>query len=169
MTERTRHLLDWLRDAHAMERQAEHRLSAQLSRLEHYPDLCTGIERHLARTRDQQRILEASLRRFGTEPSRLKDAGGRLMAFAQALGVRLASDEVLKGAVGTYAFAHMEIAAYTALIAAAGSSNDVETQRACEDILVQEMAMADWLLAHLPELTRAFLERDEAPGVTAKR
>ena len=33
------HLLDWLRDAHAMEEQAEHMLRSQSSRLEHYPQL----------------------------------------------------------------------------------------------------------------------------------
>jgi hypothetical protein len=29
--------------------------------------------------------------------------------------------------------------------------------------------MAQWLKEHLPELTRAFLERSETPGVEAKR
>ena len=33
------HLNQWLRDAHAMEQQAEEMLSAQASRLEHYPVL----------------------------------------------------------------------------------------------------------------------------------
>ena len=32
-------LLDWLRDAHAMEQQAETMLNAQVERLEHYPEL----------------------------------------------------------------------------------------------------------------------------------
>ena len=31
------HLEDWLRDAYAMERQAEMLLAAQLKRLDHYP------------------------------------------------------------------------------------------------------------------------------------
>ena len=31
------HLLDWLRDAHAMEQQAEQMLKAQAARIEHYP------------------------------------------------------------------------------------------------------------------------------------
>jgi ferritin-like metal-binding protein YciE len=32
-------LNDWLRDAHAMEQQADKMLNAQADRLEHYPDL----------------------------------------------------------------------------------------------------------------------------------
>jgi ferritin-like metal-binding protein YciE len=41
------HLLAWLRDAHAMEKQAEQMLSKQISRLEHYPDLRRKLEEHL--------------------------------------------------------------------------------------------------------------------------
>jgi len=36
-------LIDWLRDAHAMEQQAEKMLTAQAERLEHYPVLKKGL------------------------------------------------------------------------------------------------------------------------------
>mgnify|MGYP002716823196 CR=1 FL=1 len=42
-TEAREHLLDWLRDAHAMEQQAEKMLKAQAERLEHYPELKARI------------------------------------------------------------------------------------------------------------------------------
>lgn len=58
---------------------------------------------------------------------------------------------------------------YTVLIAAAQAAGDAETQAACEKILPQEIAMAQWLLEHLPELTQAFLERSAAPDTEAKR
>jgi len=50
MTESAEHLLDWLRDAHAMEQQAEQMLRAQSGRLEHYPELKTRIDQHLEET-----------------------------------------------------------------------------------------------------------------------
>ena len=40
-------LLDWLRDAHAMEQQAEQMLKAQSKRLEHYPQLKARIDQHI--------------------------------------------------------------------------------------------------------------------------
>lgn len=169
MTDRTQRLVSWLRDAHAMEQQAEAMLSAQAARLEHYPALQAGIARHLEETRGQQQVLEATLRRFGSHPSRLKDLGGVLAAFVQGIGGRLTHDEVIKGAQASFAFAHLQIAAYTVLIATAGAANDVETQRSCEDLLMQELAMADWLLGRLPELTQAFLERAQTPGAVARR
>jgi ferritin-like metal-binding protein YciE len=133
------HLNDWLRDAHAMEEQAEKMLNAQADRLEHYPALRARIVQHI-----------------------------ELMAFGQAVGGMTASDEVVKGAMAGYVFENLEIASYTSLIGAAKAVGDSATQTACEQILVQEKAMAAWLLEHLPEITQAFLARSEAPGVTAK-
>lgn len=40
-------LLDWLRDAHAMEQQAEKMLKAQSERLENYPQLKARIDEHI--------------------------------------------------------------------------------------------------------------------------
>lgn len=169
MTDARDHLIDWLRDAHAMEQQAEQMLSAQKSRLENYPKLRTRIEKHIEETQGQKALLERTLTRLGSEPSTLKDIGGKLMAFGQAVGGMTVSDEVVKGAMAGYVFENVEIAAYRVLIAAAKAAGDVETQKACEEILPQEIAMADWLKEHLPELTQAFLDRAETPGLEAKR
>ncbi|MDH1263316.1 MULTISPECIES: ferritin-like domain-containing protein [unclassified Pseudomonas] len=169
MTDKTGNLLSWLKDAHAMEQQAEQMLSAQKSRLENYPKLRTRIEKHLVETQGQKALLEKALDRLGSQPSTLKDMGGKLMAFGQAVGGMTVSDEVVKGAMAGYVFENLEIASYTVLIAAAKAAGDTETQRICEEILPQEVAMAEWLKEHLPELTQAFLDRDETPGVEAKR
>ena len=42
---RVERLIEWLRDAHAMEAQAESMLSKQASRIQHYPELKARIER----------------------------------------------------------------------------------------------------------------------------
>lgn len=162
-------LLDWLRDAHAMEQQAEKMLKAQSERLENYPQLKARIEEHIEETLGQQQLIDECLTRLGGSASTLKDVGGKLMAFGQAVGGSLMSDEVIKGAMAGYVFENMEVASYTVLIAAAKAAGDAETQAACEKILPQEVAMAQWLLEHLPELTQAFLQRSEAPDTQAKR
>ncbi|AZE94142.1 DUF892 family protein [Pseudomonas orientalis] len=162
-------LLDWLRDAHAMEQQAEKMLKAQSERLEHYPKLKARIDEHIQETLGQQALIDECLSRLGGSSSTLKDIGGKLMAFGQAVGGSLMSDEVIKGAMAGYVFENMEVASYTVLIAAAQAAGDAETQAACEKILPQEIAMAQWLLEHLPELTQAFLERSAAPDTEAKR
>ncbi|MCP1510578.1 MULTISPECIES: ferritin-like domain-containing protein [Pseudomonas] len=162
-------VLDWLRDAHAMEQQAEKMLKAQSERLEHYPQLKARIDQHIQETLGQQALIDQCLTRLGGSASTLKDMGGKLMAFGQAVGGSLMSDEVIKGAMAGYVFENMEIASYTVLIAAAREAGDAETQAACEQILPQEIAMAQWLLEHLPQLTQAFLERSADPDKEAKK
>jgi len=126
------HLNDWLRDAHAMEQQAETMLTAQAERLEHYPELRARIVQHIEETRGQQSILAGILTRRGIENSVLKDLGGKLAAFGQGVGGMMTSDEVVKGAMAGYVFENLEIASYTALIAAAQQAGDATTQAACE-------------------------------------
>lgn len=162
-------LLDWLRDAHAMEQQAEQMLKGQASRIENYPELKVRIEQHIVETQTQRDLLETCISRLGGSPSALKDLAGKFMAFGQAAGGVMMSDEVVKGAMAGYVFEHLEIASYTILIAAAEAAGDMETKRICEQILPQEQAMADWLREHLPQITHAFVRRSEAPGVEAKR
>lgn len=91
------------------------------------------------------------------------------MAFGQVLGGPMMSDEVIKGAIAGYVFENVEIATYTVLIAAAKAAGDLQTVAACEQIFPQEKAMAQWLLAHLPELTEAFLARSANPDTEAKK
>ncbi len=163
------HLLDWLRDAHAMEQQAETMLSSRSARLEHYPVLKARIDQHIQETRGQQERLETCIKRLNGSPSTLKDIGGKLMAMAQGATGMMVSDEVVKGAMSGYVFEHMEIASYTILIAAAKAAGDMQTQQICEQNLQEEVAMAEWLLQHLPEVTQAFLARAANPNTEAKR
>lgn len=162
-------LMSWLRDAHAMEQQAETMLSSQSSRLEHYPALKARIDQHITETRVQQQRLEECIKRLDGNPSSIKDMGGKLMAFAQGISGMVMSDEVVKGAMSGYVFEHMEIASYTILIAAAKAAGDLETQQVCEQSLREEQAMAEWLLEHLPEVTQAFIARSANPDTQAKR
>jgi ferritin-like metal-binding protein YciE len=159
---------DWLRDAHAMEKQAETMLTSMAGRLEHYPDLKARIERHVEETRHQAHELESCLERRGVATSAMKDFAGRMAAMGQGLTGMMASDEVVKGAMAGYAFEHMEIAAYRTLIAAAEAVGDAQTKAVCERILAEEVAMADWLEQHLPSVAQTFLQRDAQPETVSK-
>ena len=161
-------LMDWLRDAHAMEEQAEKMLAATAARLENYPTLKQRIEQHLQETRRQAKLVRSCIERRGGDTSTVKDVTGRIVAMAQGMSGMFVSDEVVKASLSSYAFEHMEIASYRILAAAAAVCNDAETQRVCEEILQEEIAMADWLAEQLPAITREFLLRDETPNATAK-
>jgi len=169
MANPSEHLVDWLRDAYAMEQQAEAMLRAQASRLENYPDVRTRIEQHLDETLGQQALLESCLTRLGTSPSLIKGMTGEIVAFGQAVGGMAMSDEVVKGSMSGYVFEHTEIAAYTTVIVAAHAAGDLETRRICEQILSQEVEMSRWLLARLPDTAAAYLARSADGRDDAKR
>ena len=160
---------DWLRDAHAMEKQAESMLSKMSGRLEHYPALEQRLAQHLEETKYQLRLLEQLLDTHGIDHSVMKDVMGKVAATGQAVGGMFNSDEVVKGAISGYVFENAEIASYTSLIAAAEQVGDAEGVRVLTEIREQEVVMAEWLLQHLPEVTQQFLQRAAQPGVEAKK
>ncbi|ESZ24802.1 MULTISPECIES: DUF892 family protein [unclassified Mesorhizobium] len=169
MSESREWLVQWLRDAHAMEEQAETMLNGQLNRIENYPELSDRIRQHVQETRQQAARLETCLDRIGQGSSTLKDAGGKLTAMAQSLSGVFAGDEVMKGSLASYTFEHMEIASYTILIAAAKSLGEAEVAQVCEENLREEVAMADWLKSHIPATTEQFLARTDSESENAKR
>ncbi len=159
----------WLRDAHAMEEQAETMLKAQASRIENYPELAAGVERHLTETRSQRERLEQCLARRGTSASGMKDVAARFTAMMQGVGGSMASDEVVKGAMASYTFEHFEISAYRALVAAAELAGDNETARVCAEMCREEEAMADRLAGLLPQVATTYLQRSAQQMEEAKR
>lgn len=160
--------LEWLRDAHAAEKQALTMLNAQAERIENYPELRTRIEQHIHETERQIEALDRLLARHDSNASTIKDITGRAMAFAQNMSGMMATDEVVKGALFSFAFEKMEIASYTILITTAERLGDQEAVTVLTGILEEEKAMAKWLHDNLPALTNDYLSRMDL-GVDAKR
>lgn len=163
------HYHDWLRDAHAMEKQAESMLESMASRIDNYPDVRARIEQHITETKQQINVLEEILDRNDISRSMLKDSMSKMMAFGQSVGGMVTSDEIVKGSISGYVFEQFEIACYTSLLAAAKKAGDVASIPAIESILAEEQRMADWLIRHIPDTTEQFLLRSDAEGVEAKK
>lgn len=158
---------NWLRDAHAMEKQAESLLVATIRRLDNEPQLRTRLEQHLYETRRQLSALQDIIARNHISRSALKDAMSRVAALGQTIGIMLPGDEVIKVIITAYVFAHFEVACYTALLTAAKRVGDHSAMHTLEGILAEERGMADWLLHYLPALTGQYLMDTDMPGVEA--
>lgn len=162
------HFMDWLRDAHAMEEHAERMLGTTASRMKHYPSFKARLEQHQQQSRQQAGLIKGCIERRGGSTSTVKDLAGKVAATAQGLTGIFVSDEIVKALLGSYTFAHFEIASYRSLIAAAQTVGDAETQRVCQQILAEEEAMAAWLGDQVPTVTQEFLSRAATPGASAK-
>jgi ferritin-like metal-binding protein YciE len=161
-------LIEWLRDAHAMEHQAIETLERQAERIEHYPELKAKVQNHLEESRWQAEQVKKCLERLGSDSSTIKKGVGKFMGNMSALTNSAAGDEIVKNGIADYAFEHFEIASYRSLVAAADELGQEKVKRVCQEILKQEEHMADWLEDHLPEVTQQYLRR-EATSQQAKR
>lgn len=174
---RIEHYHDWLRDAHAMEKQAESMLESMASRIDNYPELRARIEQHLSETKNQIVQLETILDRNDISRSVIKDSMSKMAALGQSIGGIFPSDEggifpsdeIVKGSISGYVFEQFEIACYTSLLAAAKNAGDTASIPTIEAILNEEKQMADWLIQNIPQTTEKFLIRSETDGVEAKK
>jgi ferritin-like metal-binding protein YciE len=168
LTDPREHLIDWLRDAYAMESQAISLLETQVSRLETYPAARAKVRAHLQQTHQQREAIEVCLGQLDADPSTLKDIAQKTIANVQGLFHAMSEDEVLKHALGSYSFEQFEAASYRMLAAAARAAGEPGIADTCERIQAEEEEMGDWLWEQMPQLTQEYLSRSEA-GVAAKR
>lgn len=161
-------LMDWLRDAHAMEKQALTMMERQADRAKDAPDLERRLREHIIETRDQERWLRERIEALGGSTSAVKTGFGKLMGTLQPALLTFAEDEVVKQALAAYAFENLEIASYKSLISACDHWGDKETRAICQRILEQEEAMARWLDEHVDGLTQEFLDRKAKERAAAK-
>ena len=152
-------VVDWLRDAHAMEAGGVVTLTDHAEAAGDYPEVAAKLREHASATRRHAELLEGRLAALGTGPSSLKEAVGA--AFSKVAGVANlpAGDTVIKNALGDLAAENFEIASYLSLIAAAETVGDRETAAVCGQILHDEESMAAWLKAQIPSVTQQFLAR----------
>lgn len=163
-----KHFMDWLRDAHAMEEQAERMLNGTAEQLEHYPQLKERLYAHVSETQQQSRLVRECIERRGGDTSVVKELAAKVVATAQSISGMFTSDEVAKAVLSVYTFKHMEIGSYRMLVAAAQVVGDEQTRQVCQRILAQEEETADWLASQLPALTQDFLQRADASDKSAK-
>jgi ferritin-like metal-binding protein YciE len=153
-----------LRDAYAMERYAERLLRNHATRSTPYPEVNARIEAHLTETLANQKSLASCLERIDGSDAILQTLTDDFGAAIETSNVVQPPDEVVKNLINLYVFKHQEITFYSSLIAIAEASGFFETKFACEAIVLQQIAMADWLLDRLPAATKAYLGRGASPG-----
>jgi ferritin-like metal-binding protein YciE len=154
----------YLEDAHAIEAQAIQLLSKGPD-LAGTSALADAYEEHLAQSREHEQLVDTRLASYDASPSRLKDAALRLGALNWGMFFGAQPDTPAKLAAFSYAFEHLEIAAYELLRRVAGRAGDEQTQAIADTILGDERAAADKIHRAFDSALDASLE---AQGVGAR-
>ena len=151
-------LNQWLRDAHAMETQAEQLLAGQQRRTDNHPVFSARLEQHIGIAKMKRERLERCLERRGTSASTLKDTAARITATAQNFSGYFMEDEVVKGALAIYTFEQMAVASYLILEAAAKADDDEQTALECAQSRSEDEELCAWLKGHLGEVAVMHLQ-----------
>jgi ferritin-like metal-binding protein YciE len=154
-------LIDWMRDAYAMERGLEITLEKQSKNDDLPLKLRTQAEKHLQETRRHAEALKGCLDSMGAGTSTLKTGMAKGMEMLKGTASMLARDEEVKDLLAAYASEHFEIACYTALRAGAEQLGEPQVVSVCDSIIPDETRMADWLLKNLPSLVSSYLMESE--------
>jgi ferritin-like metal-binding protein YciE len=157
MTNGKRVLVDWLRDAHAMERTSVDNLDRLADRFSRHPDIAGRFREHWRDSVSQVVALEACLKKLGSDTSTFKDLASRFVGIAQAYAGAISLDEPVKDCQAAYASMHLKIATYISLRAAAQELAEPEIVQMCEQHLQRERAMGAWLDQQITEVTLDFL------------
>lgn len=160
-------LVEWLRDAHAAEEQAQSMLLRTASQNESYSAFSAGLERHGALSANQASRLKGCLDELGEGTSLIKTLAGQLTALGQTLSGYIVGDEPAKAALATAAFAHMEVSSYRILVSAAEAAGEPLVAEICTGLLDEELEFARWLDEQVSFVTAEYLSR-ESGGRTAE-
>jgi ferritin-like metal-binding protein YciE len=153
-------LIVGLRNAHAMESQAQELMERQIERTDEYPEVQSRLREHLDETHQQIARLEDCLRLCGESASTLKDTATSLMANAHVMMNAMAGDEILKNTLANSAFEHFEIAAYKSMLALCQEAG-VDLAAPLKQSLREEEQMAQWIDSHVEGITLQYLAKEE--------
>lgn len=163
-------LIEWLCDAYAMEKALEISLKKQIDSDDTLQPLREQFESHYVETQRHAGAVEAALKSLDATPSLLKTTFAQSLETMKSIGSSFAKDAGVKAMLAAYASEHFEIGCYVALAAGARNLDMPEIEKMCDEILVDEKRMADWLEINLPNAVSSYLREaddDEVKDSTA--
>lgn len=148
----------WLNDAYSMELALIPILENHAKDLQENGKDNSRIIQHLGETKGHAELIKSCITRTGGDVSALKATVGKALGSVQSIATGMFSDELIKNSLSDFATENMEIAAYTSLREAARLLGDTETERICDSILNEEIAMAEWIQSQIPRITAEMLQ-----------
>jgi ferritin-like metal-binding protein YciE len=154
-------LVTWLHHAHAMGARSLPILRQHADDTRHSADARLRYESHVRETEQHVERVAQALRALGSEPLSVLARSEPLADLAKDITERLFGDPLAAKVIADYAAEQFEVAAYTALIAAAEHAAASEVARLCRLNRGEDEEMAEWLDAQIPLIIAATLEQSQ--------
>lgn len=148
----------WLNDARSTELAQIPVLQNHANDAREYPEIRERDLQHLAETKRQAELIEELITNLGGTISTVKTVIGKITGLGHSVSTEIFPDELIKNFLADYAAEHFEIASYTSLIATARLIGENQCVPVLEEILAEEIAMAEWLEDNIPFATAESLK-----------
>lgn len=157
------HLVQHLRDVHALEEQALRQLERAVE-LSEDEELANAYREHLEQTREHEQKITERIKAHDLEPSAVRDLTMRSGAIGLRQLAEIPPDTPVKLAMHMFAFEHLEIAAYETLCRIARQASDDDTAKTAEEILAQEREAAEKVAGTFDRCVELVLETEPGQG-----
>lgn len=144
-------LITYLQDMYALENQIIEILTRHAHEASQFPQIQAKLKEHLEQTKIHKGRMEARLKAHDKSPSSLKGAMSAMLGSMTGAFGGTRPDILGRNLRDDYTTEHLEIASYCELIATAHLYGDMDTVRAAEENLVDEIATARWMEKHFAE------------------
>ena len=159
-------LIEWLRDAYAMQKSMEAALQKLIAHPYTQSALRDQAAQHCRATRQHADALAFCLKQLGADTSSLKTVLAQGMDLRRGAGAAFARDERIKDVLTVFVTEHFEISCHSILRTGAAQLGRWEIVGICDEILFEEKRMAGWLQANLPQIIAAYLAHKETPAAS---
>jgi len=137
-------LVKHIDEAHALEQNVLRMLDGMIQTTDD-PEILDRLEHHKLETQEHATTMRRRLEHHGAEPSMVRQAAGILEALMKMPLDLVRGEKAGRNARDAYATEHLEIASYQLLRRVAERAGDEETALACQQIIEQERAMAQFV------------------------
>jgi ferritin-like metal-binding protein YciE len=155
-------LVKHIDEAHAMEQNVLRMLDGMIQTTDD-PQIIDALEHHKMQTQGHADRMVARLEAHDATPSTVRQAAGIMQALAKMPLDMVRGDKAGRNARDGFATEHLEIASYELLKRVARRAGDEETATACDEIIVQEQAMADTIAANWDKFAELSLREEGVP------
>jgi ferritin-like metal-binding protein YciE len=156
-------LVKYLRDAHALEAQAQQLLEVG-PQIAGFDSLAEVFAEHLEQTREHQQLIDERLAAHDARPSRFQAGAMRAGALNLSSFFKAQPDTPVKLAGFAYAFEALEVGAYELLTRVAQRAGDEQTAGVAQRILADERFAAERVAATWDAAVAAGLAETVWPG-----
>jgi ferritin-like metal-binding protein YciE len=155
-------LVNHIDEAHALEQTVLRMLDGLIQSAED-PQIIDRLEHHKLETQRHESLMRGRLEGHGATPSMVRQAAGMLEAVMKMPLDMVRGERTGRSARDAYTTEHLEIASYELLRRVADRAGDEETSRACQDILEEERAMAQFIEENWDRFAEQSLREEGVP------